>query len=104
MPGRPMSTNATSCSCPLPATATAVHLHEALDQRQPDAQSAGGAIVRVLRLHEQLEDARQHVAANADAGVLDANDDLVLAALDAERDGPAALRIFGRVVEQIRHH
>ena len=43
----------------------AVHLPRSFDEREPDAEAAGGAIVGVLGLHEQLEEmlARQHLGA-----------------------------------------
>ena len=50
--------------------AAAVHLDQLADDGQADAQAALRAIERLIDLREQLEDARQHLGGNADAGVL----------------------------------
>ena len=47
--------------------AAAVQFGEAPHQRQPDAEAAAGTVDGVVRLHEQIEDLRQHVGRNADA-------------------------------------
>ena len=49
--------------------AAVVHLDQPPRQRQSDAQSAGGPLENRLRLLEHVEDARQHVRGDADAGV-----------------------------------
>ena len=48
----------------------AVQLDEAPRQRQADAEAAVRAVAMLLELREHVEDARQHVRRDADAGVL----------------------------------
>ena len=50
----------------------AVQLGEPPHQREADAEAAARAVDGVVRLHEQIEDLRQHVGRNADALVGDA--------------------------------
>jgi hypothetical protein len=49
--------------------AAAVHLHQPAHQGQANAQAALGAVQAALGLHEQVEDAGQHVRRDADARV-----------------------------------
>src|SRR5688572_31728591 len=53
-----------------------VHLHEAANQREPDAESTLRAVERRIDLREHVEDSRQHLAPDADAAVADADADL----------------------------
>ena len=59
-----------------------------MNERQADAQPAFGAVERTVELGEQVEDARQHLRGDADAGVADAEDRLVALAL--HRQGRSA--------------
>jgi hypothetical protein len=80
----------------------AVQLHQPLDQRQPDAEAADGAIDGLVGLREQLEHARQHLGAHADAVVAHADDRFVLVGAGSEADVTAAVGVLGGVVEQVR--
>jgi hypothetical protein len=62
------------------ADAAAVQFHQALRQRQADAQAALGALQRRLLLREHREHVLQRLRAHADAGVRDAEHDLVAGA------------------------
>ena len=46
-----------------------MQLHEALHERQPETQAAARAIEALRLLHEEIEDAREQVGADALAGV-----------------------------------
>ena len=59
---------------------SAVHLDEALHQREPDAEPARGAATRPVGLHEHVEDARQHLGRDADAGIAHRDDHVVVLA------------------------
>ena len=53
----------------------AVQRHQALDDRKPEPGAVVAAVVGAARLEERIADARQIVVADADAGVLDRDDD-----------------------------
>ena len=61
----------------------AVQRHQALDDRKPEAGAVVAAVVGGARLEERPADARQIVGADADAGVLDRDQDV--GGLDAWR-------------------
>ena len=79
----------------------AVHLDQALDQREADAQAALRPFERPIYLGKHLEDPRQHVGRDADAGIAHAHHGVASLALDGERDLAAALGVLGGVVEQV---
>ena len=68
----------------------AVHLDQPLDQRQPDAQAAGGALDAPVHLAEHVEDAAERLGRDADPVVADGDDDL--RSLAARRRARCALR------------
>ena len=78
-----------------------MELHEAVDQRQTDPQPPGGVGQRLVTLDEELEDAREHVFGDADAGVAHPQGDLFVLLSDDHADAPAGRRVLGRVVDQI---
>ena len=59
--------------------------------REPEAEAALRAVERLALLHEQVEDARQHLRRDADAGVAHAQDDR-RSPSRAARDGDACRR------------
>ncbi len=63
-----------------------VHLDQVLHQGQADAQPAMGAFERVVDLGKHVEDAPQHIRANANALVPDVDVDGVGQNVDAEVD------------------
>ena len=79
----------------------AVHLDQALHQREPDPEPAGGPLDAPVHLGEHVEDARQGRGRDADPGVPDGHDDLALAPLGGEPDAAAPLGVLGAVGEQV---
>ena len=79
----------------------AVHLDQPLDQRQPDAEAAGGPLDAPVHLGEHVEDAAQRLGRDADPVVADGDDDLLAAPLGGEPDVPAARGVLGAVGEQV---
>src|SRR5262249_58083089 len=80
--------------------AAAVELDELLADRQPETRASGAAGDRVIELLERLEEPRQVVLANSDAGVGDAQPDGIRLGDHADQD--AALRgELDRVRQQI---
>src|SRR5262245_26906867 len=80
--------------------AAAVELDELLADRQPETRASGAAGDRVIELLERLEEPRQVVLANSDAGVGDAQPDGVRLGDDADQH--AALRgELDRIRQQI---
>ena len=78
-----------------------MHLDELLDHGQADAQPALGAGQRAVALGEQVEDAREQIGRDADAGVADADDGVALVEAGVQLDPAARLGVLGRVVEQV---
>ena len=78
-----------------------MQLDQPAHQRKSHAEPAGAAVERALALHEQIEDARQQRARNADAGVAHVEQRLVAIAPDADLDMPAGRRVLERVGQQI---
>ncbi len=70
--------------------AAAVQLGDASDQGEAEPQAARAAVGPALALGEEIEDARQHLGRDPDAGVADAQDRF--AALRAQRDLDARRR------------
>jgi hypothetical protein len=79
-----------------------MHLDERPGDRQTQSEAAFRAVERALVLHEQVEDARQQVGRNTDAGIADAERGLVGLCLQAHRDRAAARGVLAGVVEQVR--
>ena len=79
----------------------AVQLGQPPYQREPDAQAAARAVDGVVRLHEQVEDLRQHVGRDADALVGDAQHRVVAFAADEHADHAFAARELERVGNEI---
>ena len=79
----------------------AVQFREAPHQREPDAEAAARAVDGVVRLHEQVEDLRQHVGGNADALVGDTQHGVVAFASDEHADHAFAARELERVGNEV---
>ena len=58
-----------------------MQLHQALHQRQADAQATFAAVQTALALGERVEHARQQLGRDADAVVLDADQRVIALAL-----------------------
>ena len=82
----------------------AVHVGEPRDEREANAQAAFGTIERRVRLHEKVEDTRQHVGADADARVPHADDRVWTLALDGDGDTASRRRVLRRVAQQVLEH
>ena len=95
----------TRCPCPGPSLwavdAPAVHLHQALDQAQADAQPALGAVEAPLGLHEQVEDVRQLLGGDADARVPDPEHRAPPSRPAVSADVAARVGVLGGVVQQV---
>src|SRR5262245_42653368 len=78
-------------ACALAGHGAAVKLGEMADERQPDAEPALGARAAALALPEPVEDERQELPIDADAGVADHDLQVRLDALKRDLD-PASLR------------
>src|SRR5450631_4721105 len=76
---------------------------QVLDQREPETEAALGPIRAAVSLDEEIEDPREQVGRDARAVVLDPDDDFTTLAAGAHDDLSAALRVAGRVGEQVRH-
>ena len=81
--------------------AAAVHFGQPLHQREADAQAAARAVDGVVRLHEQIEDLRQHLRRDADALVDHAHHGIVAFAADEHAHRALALRELERVRQQV---
>ena len=78
-----------------------MHLHEVLHQRQADAQPALRLRGGVVHLHEQLEDAGEHVRGDPDAVVPDPQHRHVAVPLGRQPDAPARLRVLGGIRQEV---
>ena len=81
-----------------------MHVGEPRDEREANAQAALGTIERRVRLHEEVEDARQHVGADADARVPHADDRVWTLALDGDGDTASRRRVLRGVAQQVLEH
>src|SRR6185369_10150565 len=81
--------------------AAAVELDELLADRQPEARAPGAARDRIVELLERLEQSRQIVLANTDAGVGHTQPDGVGLGHDADQH-PALRGELDRVRQQIQ--
>jgi hypothetical protein len=80
-----------------------VELHQPLDKGQPQAQSSPAAVKGSVRLRERIEEPRDHVRADARAGVADTDEREAGGLLPLDRDGrrPALARELGRVLQEV---
>ena len=78
-----------------------MQLGQAPHQREPDAEAAARAVDGVVRLHEQIEDLRQHVGRDADALVGDPQHGVVAFAADEHADDAVAARELERVGNEV---
>ena len=81
--------------------APAVHLHQAADEGQADPQPPLGAVERAVDLGEQVEDLREHLGGDADAGVADAEDGVLALAADGQVDPAAVAGVLRGVVQDV---
>ena len=81
--------------------APAVQLDQAPDQGQADPQPPLAAVERAVGLGEQVEDAREQLRGDPDAGVADPDERLVPLAPGLERDPAPRLGVLGGVVQQV---
>ena len=85
--------------------AAAVQLDDAAHQREADAEAAARAIERALALREEVEDPRQQLGRDADAGVRARGARRSPVRARSSRHGePPAGRVLDRVVEQVGDH
>ena len=77
-----------------------VHLDQPLHQREADTQAPR---LRLPALGEHIEDARQHLGWDADAGVPHRHDGFVSSSLPDQPDAAAPRGVLGGVVQEIRH-
>lgn len=80
------------------------HLDQLLDESKADAGTFTRAIVRPLRLSEQIEDAVLHVMQYAHAVVSDVDPHLVLDDMRGNTDLSFGRRVFGGVGQQVADH
>ena len=101
------SCNVKVAPCPSPALAAcdgaAMHLDEMPDDREPEAEAAGLARRSGIRLAKALEDVRQEIGADADAGVADDDLDVRVDALEPHLDPAALRRELDGVGQQVPH-
>ena len=81
-----------------------MQLDQALDECEPDTQSALAAIEAALALHEELEHARQELGLDAAAVVLHGDGGEALAGHGGEPDAPAFTGVLGSVVQEVGDH
>ena len=79
-----------------------VKFDQVSQQRQTYAQAALGPGNRLLPLHEEIEDLRQHLRIDSLAVVRDADHRLPVDASKLEPYTPANRGILGRVAEEVR--
>src|SRR5262249_58301510 len=68
----------------------AVQAHQVPDDRESEAEAARRPLEALALLGEHVEDTPQHVGIDADAGVADAERDLVTRALGEDRHAAAS--------------
>ena len=78
-----------------------MHLHQASHQSQSQAQTALRMVERMVDLGEQVENLREHLGGNADAGVANPEHDLGSLDSDAQADLSAGLGVLGRIVQEV---
>ena len=83
--------------------APSVHLDELLHHREADPEAPLRASERAVPLGEEFEHLGQLRGRDADALVLDADDDLVSFDAGRKQDVPPVLAVLGRVVQEVHH-
>src|SRR5688572_18539587 len=81
-----------------------MQLDESLRECEADAESARGMLLRRAQLREHAKYRRQVFRRDADAIVLDGDDELILHLLGRHADGAAGMRVLRGVGQQIREH
>src|SRR5262245_6535643 len=82
----------------------AVHLDDAPDDREAQAAAAPAGLARARATEEPIEDPRQLVRVDPDAGVRDPDRRAAVARpADADPDRPAPWRELQRVADEVRH-
>ena len=79
----------------------AVQRHQALDQRQPDAEAAFGAVDRRVHLREHREQRRNGFLGQADAVVADGDHQLGVLDACAQLDAAVRVGVLRGVREQV---
>ena len=82
----------------------AVHLDQALDQVQADSQPALRSFERAIDLGKHVEDVREAIGGNADAGVSHAHDGIVVQPFGDHPDASARWRVSAGVVQEVAEH
>jgi hypothetical protein len=78
-----------------------VHLDEALDQREADAEAPLRSNARLRSLRKEVEHTPEHVGGDADASVGDGDDRLLTHGGDAQTHLACVVGVPRRVVEQV---
>ena len=81
-----------------------MHVHESLDERQADTQTALSAIEAAVDLREHVEHERQHLGRDAQPVVDDAQLGSVRSGRERYLDASPARRVLAGVVQQIADH
>lgn len=84
--------------------APAVHLDQALDERQADAQTARRARPRGIDLYEHVEDVEDPIGGDTDAAVAHPDDGLLALLLHAESNVATIICELAGIVQEIAHH
>ncbi len=91
-----------------PATVDAdvavVELDEAADESQADTQSSLGTVQRSIGLGKEIEDARKHLGAQANAVVAHSHNRFVALEIRGQDNLAAPIRVLGGVVQQVRNN
>src|SRR6185437_789274 len=80
-----------------------MHGHQALDEREPDAQSPLRPIECAVALYEEVKDSRQQLGGKPGAGVGDLNDGSRVLCPCAYPNLSAHISVLGRIREDIAH-
>ena len=78
--------------------------HQVLDDREAETEPTGGAIQGLRLLHEQIEHALDHLRADADPVVADADLDAIADGLRRDADARTRIAVLRGVRQQIREH
>src|SRR6185295_7431054 len=84
--------------------ARTVQLDEPPRDREPDAETAPGAVERPVDLHEQVPQPGQHLRGDPDPRVPDTDADLVALRLDHQVDPPASLAVLRGVRQEVHEY
>ena len=80
---------------------SAVELDQAAHDGQSDAESALGAIERLVGLRKEIEDGRRQIVGNADPVVAHTKDHFGAVPLDRELDAAPFIGVLRGVVQQV---